>query len=173
MLPALPYILWEQAQHKSSLRLSVFCTAAPAEEHGLLTTTSSICISLHSSRKQVLESLENSHGMLDESGENNPFFCIGAHNMFVLPISNPVPDTAVLALSAALPSFEMIAVSTYHAQHINPEESAALVSQSGALICQELSQAAEGRYLFSPPHLLPFSLTHWVLAREGLNRTLF
>jgi len=64
--------------------------------------------------------------MLDDSGENNASFHIRVHNISVLPIPNLVSAAAVLALSAALPSFKTIAASSYRAQHINLEEGAAL-----------------------------------------------
>lgn len=95
MLPSLPYFLWEQAQHTPSLRLPIFCTSS-AEEHRDYWQPPPVFISLHSSQKQVLESLEISHAMLDEIGENDPFFCISAHNISVLPFSDPASGAAVM-----------------------------------------------------------------------------
>lgn len=36
MLPSLPYLLWEQVEHRASLRFPIFCTASAEEHRGYL-----------------------------------------------------------------------------------------------------------------------------------------
>lgn len=70
------------------------------------------------------------------------------------PLFKSCSDTAVTLCLQPCPQARVIAAPAYHTQRINPWEAAALVSPSGALFCQELSQAAGGRCLF-PSTLAP------------------
>lgn len=165
MLPSLPYLLWEQAQHTASLRLPIFCTAS-AEEHRDYSQpplpSAFVCIALKSKFWKVwkfhMPCLMRVWRMI-------PYFAPVHTQHLWVPLFKSCLQHCCDTLSAALPSARVTASPASHAQHINPWEAAALVSPPGALICQELSQAAEGRCLF--PSTLGSLFSHTLSPGQG------
>lgn len=171
MLPSLPCFLWEQAQHTASLRLPISCTASAEEHRGYSQPpfpSAFHCTVLKSSLWKVWKF-------------HMPYL-MGVWRM--TPSFAPVHTTSLCSTFQILPptllwhfvcstglSQSDCSLSLPCSAHKSLRGCSSGFRQEPWFARNSARLQRAG--VFSPPHLLLSFLMHWVLAREGLSRTLF